>query len=74
MLNVAICRINPMRTEFYLELNDSDNTLLAASYSNRSNPDYSYDVMVWSSQYTRDEIENSIWEFEGPVIRDIQEQ
>ena len=73
VLNIAISRTNPARTEFYLELNDPDRTLLTASYSNRSNTDYSYDVMVWLSQYSREEIENSVWEFEGPAIRDVPE-
>lgn len=57
VLNTAISEQDWGRTEFHLKLNDAANTLLTASYSNQSNSDYSYDVMVWSSQYSSEERE-----------------
>ncbi len=67
-LNAGVSEQNVMYTNFYLELNDSECTLLVVEW----NPDIR-DVSVRECvEYTKEEILNEVWNQDGgPEIRDV---
>ena len=68
-LNCTIPVNEPKKTEFFLELQDSQKTLLQAIY----NPE-DRSVTIEPSAYTKEEILNEAWTTkEGPAVRDAEE-
>lgn len=68
-LNCAVSIYAPENTDFYLELNDKDKTLIVATYSPKEKV-----VAVDYTEYTKQEILDEVWVNDGaPPIRDIEE-
>lgn len=68
-LNCMIPVEDPVKTKFFLELQDEAKTLVQAVY----NPE-DQKVVVELSDYTREEILSEVWTTDGaPTIRDVEE-
>lgn len=69
-LDCSIPLDDPSVTEFYLELDDKEKTLLTASYKAET-----CDIEISSCQYSREEIADSVWMLDnGPAVRDAEDK